>query len=116
MHIAALHPIFKEFWLWSWTEATGVHEIWQQLDRDGRSTLRKTGRIPPRYQWVEDFILPKVIAAVPRKFQVAHEEMTRESLPTSVHGLLPDLFIAYQPGGVNELDDLQRKILNPNCC
>ena len=67
--IAALHPLFKENWQWSWTTAESFYKYWLTLDRTRWTTLCCTGRILPRYQWIEDYIKEKVVNSLPRKFR-----------------------------------------------
>ena len=114
--LAALHPLFREYWSWSWAAGDSFYQIWLQLNHDARGTLCTSWSIPPRYEWVEAFLIEKVVACLPKRFVDNHAEILREGRRATVHGLLCQVFQVYQPGGLSEKDELERRIKNPNVC
>ena len=92
------------------------HKVWIQLDDVGRTYTERSGPVPPRYAWLDKFMLPRIAAALPAKYTEMMKKEQREGKPTSVHGMLCALFMTFQPGGITECDEIDTKIRSPNLC
>ena len=67
--MAALNPIFSEFWEWRWEVAENFYQHWLSLDAPSRATLCVSAPVPARYVWVEKFFKDKVVATLPQRLQ-----------------------------------------------
>jgi hypothetical protein len=45
--LAALHPVFRDFWTWSWTTGEGLYNHWLSLSHEARCTLCTSWQVPP---------------------------------------------------------------------
>ena len=114
--LAAQDPIFGEFWSWSWRSAEVLFAEWRALDRPQRARWSEYRGVPPRYRWCDSFLLQKVEASVPTRFHQDLEHRRRINEKVDVAGLIAQLIIHFQPGGIFEAQELMKKINEPNVC
>ena len=89
--LAALHPVFKEYWIWSWLVGDLFYQHWVSLGADARAALCVTAPVPPRYAWIENLFKDKIVQALPARQQAEYRGEHRAGKVTAVHGLLCQL-------------------------
>ena len=114
--LASLHPVFQDYWDWSWQVADAFYQHWLSLDAPSRAALCVSAPVPPRYRWVENFFKDKVVATLPQRLQQEHRGEHRAGNRTAVHGLLCELLKLHQPGGMSEKQEVETKLRSPNIC
>ena len=67
--LAALSPVFKEYWQWSWAVADEFYRHWLTLNARARGLMGVTAPVPQRYVWLEDLFREKIVKCLPQKQQ-----------------------------------------------
>ena len=114
--LGAQDPIFKEHWDWSWSAGQLLHQEWRGLDISQRSSWTGHRGVPPRFKWTDGFIFEKVRTSVPARIANDLEQRRKAGEKLDVAGLIAELHIHFQPGGVFEAAELTKKISEPNVC
>ena len=114
--LGAQDPIFKEHWDWSWSAGQLLHQEWRGLDISQRSSWTGHRGVPPRFKWTDGYIFEKVRTSVPSRVAEDLEQRRKGGEKLDVAGLIAELHIHFQPGGVFEAAELTKKISEPNVC
>ena len=108
--------VVVEWWKWCWTVAEKHYYIWLQTPILEKNYLKILDALPRRWELIEDWFLPRILAVVPAKLKdsVMHEKTY--GIDHKVTDVLFGLLKLMQPGSLDEQDHLHKQLTSPNPC
>ena len=109
--------VVVDWWRWSNSCAERHYKTWLKMPIMERHKLKLTpDTLPRRWESIEDWFLPKIMAIVPTKLKDSVMQERVYGIDARVVDVLYSLLKLLQPGSMDEQDHLQKVMTSPNPC
>ena len=109
-------PVVLQYWNFVVKAAEDMYQVWLDAPPMQRSQVKCLVGAPRRFEDIELYLHPRILAAVPSKLKDAVMQEKSIGLDITTSGVLFRLFTWMQPGGLEEHDALHKTLTSPNPC
>ena len=109
--------VVVDWWRWCNGQADKCYQLWLRTPILERNQIKKVASpLPRRWEPIEDWFLPKILAVVPAKLKDNVMQEKVYGVDARVVDVIYHLLKLMQPGSMDEQDQLQKSLTSPNPC